>query len=56
MIDLDAISATWLQVCGPCDIGIHSVCTHPNEDYRPVMLALVEEIADLRLRLLDAQQ
>lgn len=40
----------WLTQCGPCDFGIHTRCTCPLGDYRPVMLALVEEIQRLRQR------
>lgn len=46
--DLEAISEKWLQVCPVCDGGLPSICTHPDEDYRPVMLELVREIERLR--------
>jgi hypothetical protein len=46
-LDLDAISSKWLQICGACDAGTGE-CTHPAEDYRPVMLELVREIERLR--------
>jgi hypothetical protein len=46
-LDLDAISSKWLQICGSCDAGIGE-CTHPAEDYRPVMLELVREVEALR--------
>lgn len=32
-----------------CDAGLPTSCTHPSEDYRPVMLALVREIERFRL-------
>ncbi len=46
-LDPDAITAKWLQVCGSCDVGIGE-CTHPEGDYRPVMLELVREVERLR--------
>lgn len=46
--DLDAISAKWLAPCGACDAGLPMGCTHPREDYRPLMLSLVLEIERLR--------
>jgi len=45
--DLDAIKAKWLTICGACDTGIGE-CTHPADDYRPVMLALVELLERIR--------
>jgi len=45
-LDLDAIRAKWLQVCGACDAGIGE-CSHPGEDYRPVILDLLAEVAAL---------
>lgn len=47
-LDLDAIEFKWLAPCGTCDAGLPAPCTHPDEDYRPVMLALIEEIRRLR--------
>jgi hypothetical protein len=47
-IDTEAVAEKWLQQCGPCDIGMPSGCTHPDEDYRPVMAALVEELERTR--------
>lgn len=47
-LDLDAIDVEWLRQCGPCDLGIPAMCTHPAGDYRPVMLALVNELRRLR--------
>ncbi|HEX6968922.1 MAG TPA: hypothetical protein VF174_08970 [Micromonosporaceae bacterium] len=47
-LDLDRIAEFWLRQCGSCDAGIPACCTHPDEDYRPVMLRLVEEIRLLR--------
>ena len=46
-LDLDAISAKWLQICGSCDAGIGE-CTHPEGDYRPVMLELVRALEHIR--------
>lgn len=49
MLDLEAIQEKWLKQCGPCDLGMPEYgCTHPTEDYRPVMMSLVEEIERLR--------
>jgi hypothetical protein len=48
-LDLDAIEDKWLQQCGSCDAGLPLSCSHPSEDYRPVMLRLVSEIRRLRL-------
>lgn len=45
-LDLDAITSEWLTPCGACDAGI-GLCTHPDKDYRPVMLALAQEIERL---------
>lgn len=46
--DLEAIKDTWLRVCGPCDAAVATTCTHPDEDYRPVIAALVAEVERLR--------
>lgn len=46
-LDLEAISRKWLSLCGACDGGLTTNCTHPDEDYRPVMLSLVEVVAPL---------
>lgn len=49
MLDLEEIKTKWLNQCGACDAGLPEYgCTHPDEDYRPVMLRLVEEIERLR--------
>lgn len=48
MIDLEAIKAKWLNICGACDVGVGE-CSHPVEDYRPVMLELVRELEKLHL-------
>jgi hypothetical protein len=47
-LDLDAIREKWLNVCPSCDAGLPSQCTHPDEDYRPTMLALIDEAERLR--------
>lgn len=48
-LDLEAIKRTWLNQCGPCDYGMPECgCTHPQEDYRPVILSLVREVERLR--------
>jgi len=53
--DIKAITKKWLQVCVPCDAGVSGTCTHPAEDYRPVIAALVEELR-LTLQYLEAVQ
>jgi Holliday junction resolvase RusA-like endonuclease len=50
LLDLDAIKERWLNVCGACDAGIGE-CSHPDADYRPVMLELVRELEGLRAEL-----
>lgn len=47
-MDLTAVAEKWLQPCGACDGGLPMGCSHPDEDYRPVLLALVEEVERLR--------
>jgi hypothetical protein len=42
-LDLGAISEKWLQPCGACDGGLAMSCSHPDEDYRPVISDLVAE-------------
>lgn len=55
-LDLDAIKATWLRVCGGCDAGMLTDCTHPDGDYRPVMAALVDELEQARADLAAERQ
>ncbi len=50
-VDLEAITAEFLQQCGSCDAGIPAPCTHPERDYRPTMLGLVREVERLRVAL-----
>jgi hypothetical protein len=47
-LDVDAIAEKWLRQCGPFDGGLAMGCTHPAEDYRPTMAALVGEVERLR--------
>lgn len=48
-LDLEKISNKWLGMCPSCDAGLPGAdCTHPEDDYRPVMLDLVREIERLR--------
>lgn len=47
-LDLAAVSEKWLRQCGACDGGLAMSCTHPDEDYRPTMGALVAEVERLR--------
>lgn len=54
-LDLAAIEAAWLQVCGACDAGMLTDCTHPDGDYRPVMAALVAEVERLRNHVAELQ-
>ncbi|MEU4558597.1 hypothetical protein AB0F72_09405 [Actinoplanes sp. NPDC023936] len=46
--DLEAITAEFLPVCGPCDLGVPAKCVCSQRDHRPVMLQLVREIERLR--------
>jgi hypothetical protein len=46
--DVLEIAEPWLHLCGPCDIGIPTVCTCPPGDVRSVILVLVQEIERLR--------
>jgi hypothetical protein len=46
-LDLQAIREKWLNVCPSCDAGLPGQCTHPDEDYRPTMLSLVNEVERL---------
>ena len=49
MLDLDAIREKRLNTCGACDVGMPEYgCSHPTEDYRPVMLSLIAEVERLR--------
>lgn len=55
-LDLDAIQAKWLRVCGPCDAGYPTTCSHPDEDYRPVIAELVAEVERLKALVGDENQ
>jgi hypothetical protein len=46
-MDLDEIRRKWLGQCGSCDAGLSMGCTCPEEDVRPVILALVDELERL---------
>lgn len=54
MSDTEEIITKWLQVCPPCDAGIGAPCTHPDEDYRPVILMLLNQRDGARKALGDA--
>ena len=49
--DTEAIEAKWLQECGQCDYGVGYPCTHPSEDYRPVILQLLRERDEAHAKL-----
>lgn len=54
--ELAGIEEKWLQQCGPCDGGLPMSCTHPTEDYRPVisdLLAAVRERDNTIARVRD---
>jgi hypothetical protein len=51
MSDLDALAEKWLKVCPPCDAGLPDKCTHPDQDYRPVLKLLLEEVRGLRVKV-----
>lgn len=46
--DLLSRAQAHLVQCGSCDAGLPMSCTHPSEDYRPVLLDLVREVERLR--------
>lgn len=48
MLDLVEIINKWLRSCGACDAGLPITCSHPQEDYRPVILELVRELEKTR--------
>ncbi len=50
--DLDAISAEFLNQCGPCDFAMPGACECSQADYRPPLSELVSEVS--RLRSLEA--
>jgi hypothetical protein len=43
-VDLDAIEAKWLHVCGSCDAGLNYDCTCPSDDPRSIIQILVDEL------------
>lgn len=51
----EAIAEKWLQQCGPCDAGLPMGCTHPDEDYRPVIAALLDDLAAAAVVAEDAR-
>ena len=50
LLDVEAIAEKWLKECGACDFGLSEYGCHcpADEDYRPVMLSLVQEVERLR--------
>ncbi len=52
-LNLDEISAEFLNTCGSCDAGLTAACTCSQRDYRPVMLDLVREARQTRALLVD---
>lgn len=44
--ELAGVEEKWLQQCGPCDGGLPMSCTHPTEDYRPVISELVAAVRE----------
>lgn len=46
--ELQAIEQKWLQMCGYCDAGLPMECTHPVDDYRPVILRLLHDLRAYR--------
>jgi len=50
-LDLDAIRAAWLRVCGSCDAGYPTACTCPTADPRAIIAALVTELDQLRAEI-----
>jgi hypothetical protein len=54
-LDLDAIILKWLQLCPSCDAGMAGGCTHPEEDYRPMVAELVAAVERYRHMTLQAR-
>lgn len=52
-LDLEAITAEFLNQCGSCDGPGNTSCTCTTRDYRPTMLALVREVERYRETLED---
>jgi hypothetical protein len=52
-VEFAAIEAKWLRMCGSCDAGLPMGCTHPDEDYRPVMASLVGAVEHSRQTAAD---
>lgn len=50
---LTEIRDQWSRPCGACDGGLPMMCTHPKEDPRSVIPALVNEILTLRAFLAE---
>jgi len=50
--DLLTRASRFMAQCGPCDFGLAEFgCSHPDEDYRPVVADLVTEVERLRKKL-----
>lgn len=43
-MNLEEVKKEFLQQCGACDAGLPMACAHSDRDYRPTMLALVDEL------------
>lgn len=52
-IDLTAISSEFMNQCPSCDAGLPKGCTCSRLDYRPAMLALIQEVERYREALTD---
>jgi hypothetical protein len=54
--ELDLLALKWLQVCASCDAGLPYGCSHPNEDYRPVIANLIDEVRRLWAEIAAAER
>jgi hypothetical protein len=53
--ELDLLALKWLQVCATCDAGLPYGCSHPDEDYRPVIADLIDEVRRVRAEIAAAE-
>jgi hypothetical protein len=47
-VDLDVVRETRLRECGACDYGLLTACVCPDDDYRPTLSGLVDEVERVR--------
>lgn len=56
LAELSEELSPWLQMCGACDAGLVTGCTHPDGDYRIPMNAALLFAEYLAARLARAEQ